>query len=110
MLALTDHLGQDLVDAAGRRIGRVCDLVVKLDEPFPPVVALMAKAGGGILRIPWDDVATFEGSQVSLRAGAGGPERLPRRVRESYVSRATWSITRWWTWTRSASPASARWS
>jgi CBS domain-containing protein len=73
MFALTDHLGQDLVDAGGQRIGRVCDLVVKLDEPFPPVVALMAKAGEGILRIPWDDVETFEGSQVSLRAGAADP-------------------------------------
>jgi CBS domain-containing protein len=73
MLALTDHLGQDLVDGGGQRIGRVCDLVVKLDEPFPPVVALMAKTAGGIRRIPWDGVATFEGSQVSLRAGAADP-------------------------------------
>ena len=73
MFALTDHLGQDLVDARGQRIGRVCDLAVQLDDPFPPVVALMAKVGGRTRRIPWDDVATFEGSQVSLREGASDP-------------------------------------
>jgi sporulation protein YlmC with PRC-barrel domain len=73
MFALTDHLGQDVVDAGGQRIGRVRDLAVRLDEPFPPVVALMVKTDGGIRRIPWEGVATFEGSQVSLRAGAADP-------------------------------------
>jgi CBS domain-containing protein len=87
MLALTDHLGQDLVDAGGQRIGQVRDLVVKLDEPFPSVVALMAKAGGGIRRIPWEDVATFEGSQVSLRAGAAGSSAPPDSPGELCLAR-----------------------
>ena len=87
MFALTDHLGQDLVDADGQRIGRVRDLVVALDEPFPSVVALIAKAGGDLRRISWDDVATFEESQVSLRAGAPGPSAPSESAGELCLAR-----------------------
>jgi hypothetical protein len=53
LLALTDHLGQDLIGAQGARIGRVRDLTVRLDERFPRVTAVVAKIGNDTRRIPW---------------------------------------------------------
>jgi magnesium transporter len=93
LLALTDHLGQDLLDARGRRVGRVRDLAVRLDERFPPVVALVARLDGPDERIPWAEVATFEGSQVVLRGDAfehtaedpAGELRLRRDVLDNQV-------------------------
>jgi sporulation protein YlmC with PRC-barrel domain len=45
VLALTDHLGQDVIDARGRRVGRVSDLIVRLDERTPLVVAAVVRHG-----------------------------------------------------------------
>jgi sporulation protein YlmC with PRC-barrel domain len=78
VLALTDHLGQELIDARGRRVGRVRDLAVRLGERFPAVVALVADVGGAERRIPWSEVATFEGSQVALRADLPAAAAEPR--------------------------------
>ena len=87
MFALTDHLGQDLVDGHGRRIGRVRDLAVRLDEPFPSVVALVATVDGSDRRIPWEEVSTFEGSQVTLRGGAAVGEADAELPGELWLSR-----------------------
>jgi CBS domain-containing protein/sporulation protein YlmC with PRC-barrel domain len=68
MLALTDHLHQDVLTARGERIGRVGDLAVRLDEHFPRVTALVVEGGGDTRRVPWRQVATFESAQVALSA------------------------------------------
>jgi sporulation protein YlmC with PRC-barrel domain len=70
LLALTDHLGQDLIGADGARIGRVRDLAVRLDERHPRVTAVVANVDDRIRRIPWEAVADFEGGQVSLTLDA----------------------------------------
>jgi CBS domain-containing protein len=87
VFALSDHLGQDLVDARGERIGQVRDLAVRLDAPFPPVVALLAKVRGRTCRVAWEDVATFEGSQVSLRAGTPEPSAPEDSPGELWLAR-----------------------
>jgi CBS domain-containing protein len=82
VLALTDHLGQDVIDARGRRVGRVSDLIVRLDERTPLVVAAVVRHGREDMRAPWSEVSTFEGSQVALRgdAPAGRATDLPEEL------------------------------
>jgi hypothetical protein len=87
VFALTDYLGQDLLDERGERLGRVCDLAVRRDEPFPPVVALLAKVEGRTGRIAWEDVGTFEESQVSLRPGASDPSAPEDNPNELWLGR-----------------------
>jgi CBS domain-containing protein len=87
VLALTDHLGQDLVDGDGRRVGQVRDLAVRLDEPFPRVVALVARVEGRTRRVPWEDVATFEGAQVALRGELAPGDGQAERPGELWLAR-----------------------
>jgi CBS domain-containing protein len=87
VLALTDHLGQDVLDARGERVGRVRDLAVRLDEPFPQVVALLAGRRRGVARVDWSEVDTFEGSQVTLREGATLPAASPETPPELWLAR-----------------------
>lgn len=67
MLLLTDHLGQDVLDARGRRIGRVQDLEASLSEPFPLVTGLVVGLGRRrTRRVDWSTVDTFERSEVTV--------------------------------------------
>jgi CBS domain-containing protein len=70
VLALTQHLRQDVLDARGERLGRVRDLSVRLDDPFPSVAAVIVDTGDRKRRVPWEEVATFESAQVTLGGGA----------------------------------------
>ena len=46
-LRLTELLGAPVRDGSGRRIGRVADLVVSLDDTFPPVTGVLVRARRG---------------------------------------------------------------
>jgi CBS domain-containing protein len=87
VLALTDHLGQEVLDARGERVGRVRDLAVRLDEPFPLVVALLAASRKRVVRIVWDEVDAFEGSRVSLREGASLSATWPESPPDLWLAR-----------------------
>jgi CBS domain-containing protein len=87
VLALTDHLGQDVLDARGERAGRVRDLAVRLDEPFPRVVALLAGSRRDAARVDWNEIDTFEGSQVTLRGTAPAAGSAPKGEAELWLAR-----------------------
>ena len=55
------------MDSAGERLGRVEDLIARLDhgQGLPPVVGLKARIGGRDLFVPIDRVAQFGPEQVS---------------------------------------------
>jgi CBS domain-containing protein/sporulation protein YlmC with PRC-barrel domain len=59
VIHLSSVAGSPLLDSAGERLGRVEDLVVRLDEghDLPPVVGLKARIGGRDLFVPIDRVA-----------------------------------------------------
>jgi hypothetical protein len=54
--------GSPLLDSAGERLGRVEDLVARLDhgDGLPPVIGLKARIGGRELFVPIDRVARLE--------------------------------------------------
>jgi CBS domain-containing protein/sporulation protein YlmC with PRC-barrel domain len=59
---LTSLAGSPLVDSSGERLGRVEDVVARLDtgEPLPPVIGLKARIGGRELFVPIDRVERLE--------------------------------------------------
>jgi CBS domain-containing protein/sporulation protein YlmC with PRC-barrel domain len=59
---LSSLAGSPLLDAAGERLGRIEDLVVRLDhaDGLPPVIGLKARIGGRELFVPIDRVERLE--------------------------------------------------
>ncbi len=51
--------GSPLLDSAGERLGRVDDVVARLDlaDPLPPVIGLLARIGGREMFVPIDRVS-----------------------------------------------------
>jgi CBS domain-containing protein len=62
VLHLSSIAGSPLLDSAGERLGRVDDLVARLDlaDPLPPVIGLRAAIGGRLLFVPANGIAGLE--------------------------------------------------
>ena len=62
MLHLSLLAGCPLVDSSGERLGRVDDVVARLDlaDPLPPVIGLRAAIGGRLLFVPANRIASLE--------------------------------------------------
>jgi CBS domain-containing protein len=62
VLHLSSLAGSPLLDSAGERLGRVDDLVARLDlaDPLPPVIGLRAAIGGRLLFVPANSVDRLE--------------------------------------------------
>ncbi len=75
MPALTELLGRRVRDPAGALLGKVQDLAVRLDEPYPRVSALFVRAGKRRLRVPWRLVVSLEPVVVVRPAGYAPPEK-----------------------------------
>src|SRR5579875_3409677 len=59
---LSSLAGSPLLDASGERLGRIKDLIARLDlgERLPPIVGLKARIGGRELFVPIDRVERLE--------------------------------------------------
>jgi CBS domain-containing protein len=67
MLYLSTYLGRPILDAANRPVGKVLDLIARLDGDFPLIVGLRVRTGVRTrLDVDWVDVRAFEISQVIL--------------------------------------------
>ena len=71
MLVLTEEIGQPVVDADGRTLGRLRELTVDVRDERAAVVRLGVRRGRGALRwYGWRDVVSFERTSVLLAPGA----------------------------------------
>lgn len=80
---LSSVVKRPLVDAAGERIGRIEDLVVRLGAPHPPVVGAVVRLGGRDLFVPIRKIGglgerrvEFTGNRVDLRRFERRPGEL----------------------------------
>src|ERR1700761_5400479 len=85
VIHLTALAGSPLVDSAGDRLGRVEDLIARLDDTqgLPPVVGLKARIGGRDLFVPIDQVAQFgpdQGELSTTKLNLAQFERRPGEV------------------------------
>lgn len=79
-LYFSSLLGRRVVDASGRRVGRVADLVAATSEPYPPVETLLIAAGRRRrLQVAWSTVEALSDQGVQLRSGTT-PEPATDRV------------------------------
>jgi CBS domain-containing protein len=77
--------GSPLVDSAGGRLGRVEDVIARLDlaDPLPPVIGLKARIGGRHMFVPIDRLERLEpdaARTATTKLNLGQFERRPGEV------------------------------
>ncbi len=88
ILHLSSVVKRPLVDAAGDRLGRVQDLIVRAGEsPHPPLVGLVVNIGGRDLFVPIRKVAAFEPGRVRFEGRRVDLRRFERRPGELLLAR-----------------------
>lgn len=88
MLFLTEILGAQVVDVSQRQVGKVHDLVVRVQEPYPVVSGLIISKRPE-REVPWSFVRTFAAAtkEVALRGGREEIERLPPEQEGVWLAR-----------------------
>ncbi len=76
-LFFSELLGRPVFSAAGRRLGRLADLVAATGEPYPPVESLVVRAGKRRLQLPWSAVERMDPGRIVLRSDAPSAEPPP---------------------------------
>lgn len=76
MVFLTEFLGAAVIDTHQRGVGRVRDVTVRVQEPYPIVTGIVVSRRRQRV-IPWSDVRTFAAREVVLRSTS---EAVPSRV------------------------------
>ena len=84
LLHLSSLAGSPLVDRRGERLGRVRDLIVRVDatDEHPPVIGLQAHIGGRDLFVPIAQVASLEDGRAQLAGESLHLQRFERRPGE----------------------------
>src|SRR5919201_5343464 len=82
VLHLSLVAGGELRDARGERLGRIDDLIVRLDEDYPPVSGAVASIGGREVFVPASAIAEIEHGRVTLNATRLDLQRFERRPQE----------------------------
>ncbi len=84
VLHLSVLVGSPLLDSAGDRLGRVEDLIVRLDtgDQLPPVTGLKARIGGREMFVPVDKIAKLEQSAARTSTTKLNLAQFERRVGE----------------------------
>lgn len=88
MLFLTEILGAVVIDVRQRSVGRVRDVTVRVEEPYPVVTGLITSRRRPLV-IPWTDVRTFAGAtrEVALRRTREELERQPVDNHDVWLAR-----------------------
>ena len=81
VLHLSSLVGAPVLDRAGERLGRLVDLIVRLDgrSVHPPLSGAVANIGGRELFVPMDVVDSIEGDGVRLKGETLNLGRFERR-------------------------------
>jgi CBS domain-containing protein/sporulation protein YlmC with PRC-barrel domain len=84
VLHLSSLAGSPLLDSSGERLGRVEDLVVRLDagDELPPVVGLKARIGGREMFVPADRIERLEQSAARTSTTKLNLAQFERRAGE----------------------------
>jgi len=89
MIFLSDFLRADIVDVNQKVVGAVRDLIVRLDDPYPVVVALALRSRRGKLpeSIDWGAVRAGESGELSLNVPVTALEEYRHAEGELWLSR-----------------------
>jgi hypothetical protein len=88
LLHLSAVIRSPLVDPQGERIGRIDDLIVRLDgKPHPPITGLVARVAGRELFLPIERIAAMRPRLVQLTGKTLDLGRFERRPGELLLAR-----------------------
>jgi CBS domain-containing protein len=87
VLHLSLVLGGELRGRAGGRLGRVNDLVVRLDAEYPPVTGLLARVAGREVFVGAEAIGELEHRRVSLTTDRLDLRPFERRPQEVLLGR-----------------------
>jgi CBS domain-containing protein/sporulation protein YlmC with PRC-barrel domain len=89
VLHLSALVGSPLLDSSGERLGRVEDVIVRLDtgDELPPVTGLLARIGGRELFVPADRIERLEESGARTSTTKLNLAQFERRPGEVLVRR-----------------------
>jgi CBS domain-containing protein len=83
VLHLSLVVGGELRDAAGEKLGRVDDLIVRLGEDeYPPVTGVVASVAGRLVFVPAEQVAEIAPGRVTLLGDRLDLQHFRRRPQE----------------------------
>jgi len=86
VLFLTEILGAEVVDVHQRRVGRVRDVTVHVQEPYPVVTGLVISRRRELV-VPWSAVRTFAAREVALRVTKEELERQRASPTNAWLAR-----------------------
>ncbi len=82
VLHLSHVVGGTLRDRVGGRLGRVDDLIVRLDEEYPPVSGVLATVAGRLVFVPAVEIDEIAPGGVTLRTPRLDLQPFARRPHE----------------------------
>jgi magnesium transporter len=71
MIFLSDFLRADVVDVHQRTVGKVRDLIVRMGDPYPVVIAVVLRGHSAVSTIDWGAVRAYENREIALGVAAG---------------------------------------
>jgi flagellar motility protein MotE (MotC chaperone)/sporulation protein YlmC with PRC-barrel domain len=86
-LYLSAVLKKPLINAAGQKLGTVCDLAITPDEEFPIVSQVLIQRKGQTYAVGWDKVVLFNPTVISVSSSVEQLERYQETGHEIHVKR-----------------------
>ncbi len=88
MIFLSDFLRADVVDVHQKTVGSVRDLIVRIQEPYPVVTAVVLRPRGGAPEsIAWTSVRAWDDRELSLNVPAASLAVYPNADTELWLAR-----------------------
>ncbi len=87
MIFLSDFLRADVVDVHQRTVGKVRDLIVRMGDPYPTVIALAVRGHSSPATIDWSVVRAWENREISLAVAAADLREHEPVPEEVWLSR-----------------------
>ena len=87
MIFLSDFLRADVVDKNQRTVGKVRDLIVRMGDPYPMVVALALRGHSAPAAIDWGAVRAYENREIALGVSADELQEHTSGADEVWLSR-----------------------
>ncbi len=88
MIFLSDFLRADVIDIDQRRVGSVRDLLVRIEEPYPVVMALALRASSKLPDvIDWGAVRMGESNELALDVHTSNLEEYPAAKQMVWLAR-----------------------
>lgn len=88
MLYLSGYLKRPVLDATNRNVGKLVDLIARLDSRYPPIVGIrISIEGKELIDLPWEELLSFETPQIILTHPMGAAARYSIGERDVLLAR-----------------------